>query len=291
MPAPPPLPTPPPFPTIPPAFPTPPPEKPPYDIPPQALRSLVLTLPRPSADAPDAAWQEVVQDNLEKLAAFDPRDAIETMLATGMIALSAGMLDALRLAFEQAATPEQALRQRANAVGLHRAINGTAHLLDRQRRRPAAPARDWADAAATLTTEWRAAPSRPAEAAHGGKAEAESEVVVRWIDEIDDAELAIAVEDERRQKAGEPPLPRKPGAPMVLYRYKPEDYVHQFRPDPKNFRKYPGWENMTMAERRDFFGYSYDGPLGPAEALTPASRDAMLAQQAAEEKLKQEYGM
>ena len=46
-----------------------------------------------------------------------------------------------------------------------------------------------------------------------------------------------------------------------------------------------------MAERRDFFGYSYDGPLGPAEALTPASRDLMLAQQAAEEKLKEEYGM
>ena len=199
---------------------------------------MVLTLPRPPADAPDAAWQEVVQDNLEKLAALDPRDAIEAMLATGMIALNAGLLDALRLAFEAAATPEQALRQRANAVGLQRALTSTTHLLDRQRRRPAASARDWADAAATLTTERRAAPPRPAEAAGGGKAAAETEVVVRWIDEIDDEELAIAVEEERRQKAGQPPLPRKPGAPMVLYRYKPQDYIHQFRPDPKNFRKY-----------------------------------------------------
>ena len=46
-----------------------------------------------------------------------------------------------------------------------------------------------------------------------------------------------------------------------------------------------------MAERRDFFGYHYDGPLAPPEALTPASRDAMLAQQATDELLKAEYGM
>ncbi len=49
-----------------------------------------------------------------------------------------------------------------------------------------------------------------------------------------------------------------------------------------------------MAERRKFFGYTYDGPVGPPEALTPASRDAMLAElaaeTAAEELLTAEYG-
>jgi hypothetical protein len=36
---------------------------------------MVLALPRPPADAPETAWQEVVQGGL------DPRDALQTMLA------------------------------------------------------------------------------------------------------------------------------------------------------------------------------------------------------------------
>jgi hypothetical protein len=106
--------------------------------------------------------------------------------------------------------------------------------------------------------------------------------------------VQIAVEQERRQKAGEPPLPRKPGRPIVLYRYKPTDYIHKFSPDLKNWQKYPGFENMTMAERRAMFGYTYTGPNGPPEALTPASRDEMLKQmaieEANEEALDAEYG-
>jgi len=48
---------------------------------------------------------------------------------------------------------------------------------------------------------------------------------------------------------------------------------------------------MTMAERREFFGYTYDGPVAPLEMLTPASRaagEAALAEQAV---LRDEYGM
>jgi hypothetical protein len=104
----------------------------------------------------------------------------------------------------------------------------------------------------------------------------------------------IAFEQERREKAGEPPLPRKPGQPIVLYRYKPTDYIHKFSPDPKNWQKYPGFENMTMAERRAMFGYTYTGPNGPPEALTPASRDEMLKEMAKQEEIEKlldaEYG-
>ncbi len=81
-----------------------------------------------------------------------------------------------------------------------------------------------------------------------------------------------------------------PASPLVLYRYKPEDYIHKFKPDPKKFRKYPGYENMTMAERREFFGYTYTGPNGPPEALTPASRDEMLKQIESEKLLDAEHG-
>ena len=58
-----------------------PPAKPPNQIPAETLRAMVLTLPRPAADAPAAAWQEVVQGGLDKLAALGPRDSIEVMLA------------------------------------------------------------------------------------------------------------------------------------------------------------------------------------------------------------------
>jgi hypothetical protein len=251
----------------------PPPTKPPYPIPPQTLRAMVLTLARPPADAPASAWQEVVQSGLDTLGALDPRDPIEAMLAIQVIAANAGSVDAYRLAFEPGTTAVQALRQRANAASLARTMTGAIRLLAQQRALPAAPARDWGTAAVDAAAAWRAEPPRPAEPPQSGKpGEAAPEVIVKWIDEIDDAELAIAVEEERREKAGEPPLPRS--GPKVLYRYKPEDYIHRFKPDERAARPYPGWENMTKPERREFFGYTYDGQVAPLSMLTPESQAA-----------------
>ena len=136
--------------------PTPPRPKPLYGVPTRALRTMVLTLSRPRAGVPDSAWQDAVQDALDKLDALDPRDAIEAMLAIHVIALNAGLLDACQLASEPTATPEQARLQRASAVALHRSIVGSVRLLDRQRRLPAAPERDWGNVPAELGTEWRA---------------------------------------------------------------------------------------------------------------------------------------
>jgi hypothetical protein len=238
---------------------------------------MVLTLSRPGADAPESAWQDVVQGGLDKLGAFDPRDAIETMLAIQIIAANAGSLDAYRLAFEPGTTAVQALRQRANAASLARTMPGALRQLAQQRALPVAPARDWGNAAADLGAAWRAEPPRPAEPPRSGKPgeAAAPEVIVKWIDEIDDAELAIAVEEERREKAGEPPLPRS--GPKVLYRYKPEDYIHRFKPDERAARPYPGWENMTKPERREFFGYTYNGQVAPLSMLTPESQAAAAA--------------
>ena len=66
------------------------PARPPYVIPPQDLRDMVLALPRPPADAPETAWQEVVQAGLDRLDALDPRDALQTMLAVTVIATHPG---------------------------------------------------------------------------------------------------------------------------------------------------------------------------------------------------------
>jgi hypothetical protein len=252
------------------------PTKPLYPIPPATLRAMVLTLARPLPDAPESAWQEVVQAGLDDLAALDPRDPIEAMLAIQIIAANAGSLDAYRLAFEPGTTAAQALRQRANAASLARGMTGAIRLLKEQRALPADPVRDWGTAAVDAAAAWRAEPPRPAEPPLSGKpGEAEPQVIVKWIDEIDDAELAIATEEERREQAGEPPLPRS--GPKVLYRYKPEDYIHRFKPDERAARPYPGWENMTKPERRDFFGYTYKGEVAPLSMLTPESQAAAAA--------------
>ena len=250
--------------------------KPAYPIPTRTLRAMVLTLARPGEDEPETAWQDTVQGGLDKLGALDPPDPIEAMLAIQVIAANAGSLDAYRLAFEPGATAVQALRQRANAASLARTMTGAIRLLKQQRALPAAPARDWGSAAEELGAAWRAEPPRPAEPPQSGKpGESAPEVIVKWIDEIDDAELAIAVEEERREKAGEPPLPRS--GPKVLYRYKPDDYIHRFKPDERAARPYPGWENMTKPERREFFGYTYDGQVAPLSMLTPESQAAAAA--------------
>jgi hypothetical protein len=263
-----------------------------YPIPARILRALAFTLPRPGDDEPETAWDDEIQAALDALSAFDPRNPIEAMLAFQIIAANAGAADALRLAFEPITPADQALRHRANSTALTRTATTALRLLKQQQKTPVGPPRDWGDAVADLATAWRQAPARPAQAAHSGKKSADNPAtVVRWIDELTDAEVQVAVEQERREKAGEPPLPRKPGEPHVLYRYKADDYIHKFKPDPKNFRHYPGYENMTMAERREFFGYTYTGPNGPPEAPTPASRDLMLKQMAEEELLKAEYGM
>jgi hypothetical protein len=252
------------------------PARPPYVIPPQDLREMVLTLPRPPADAPETAWQEVVQAGLNRLEALDPRDALQTMLAVTVIATQAGAVDACRLAFAPDASAVQALRQRASAAALLRVMAGALRSLKQLRLQPAAPARDWGDAAAVLAGVMQQAPARPAEAARVGAAVAEPAEIIRWIDEIDDAEMNEEIERLRREAAGEPPLPVKPG-PRRIYKYKEGDYARTWVPDERAARKYPGWENMTKPERREFFGYTYTGPVAPLEMLTPASRAAAAA--------------
>ena len=257
----------------PPAELAPAPNNPPYITPRHILSGMLRALPRPPADAPEDVWLAFVQAALDQLGRLNPRDPTEAMLAIQIIATNAGAIDAYRMAFEAAAVPVQAARQRANAATLLRAGAGAMRLLIQLRKQPVVPACEWGDLGVELATAWRDEPP-PVPAAE--VAEAEPEEVIHWIDEIDDAELAIAVEADRREKAGEPALPRGPG-PKVIYRYKPGDYALTWEPDERAKRKYPGWENMTKPERREFFGYTYDGPVASLEVLTPESQAAAAA--------------
>jgi hypothetical protein len=260
-----------------PAAPTPPPYMPPASD----LCAFVRTLPRPSADAPASAWRDAAQAGLDKLGALDPHDAAQAMLAMLIVSLEVGAMDTLGLAQEPTTPPAQAQRSRAQAATQARVATGMRRELQRLRAQPAPPPRDWGEAAATLVAPWQAASARPAEPPRGAAPTAaaaaapaeEPEEIIRWIDEIDDAELAVAVEIERRARAGEPPLPRGRGA-KVVYRYKPDDPIRTLKLDPGPKKPYPGWENMTLEERRVFFGYEYDGPLAPPEMIWPPSQVA-----------------
>jgi hypothetical protein len=273
--------TPPPDQTAPPDQATPPDPAPPtrqaYPIPARTLRAMAFTLPRPGDDEPETAWHDEVETALDTISALNPSNPIELILAVQVIAATAAAQDACRLAQEPGASEAQAHRHRASATAMHRTVTTAMRLLNQTWKRPLGPRRDWGDAAADLGDAWRQAPARPAAAAGSGKAADDDtpETIVKWIDEIDDAELAIAVEQDRREKAGEPPLPTK--GPKVLYRYKPEDYIRRFKPDERAKRPYPGWENMTKPERREFFGYTYTGPVAPLEMLTPESQAAAAA--------------
>jgi hypothetical protein len=120
----------------------------PYPIPERVLRAMVLTLARPAADALEAIWTAIVQGALDQLDTIDPRDAIEAMFAVQIIAANAGMVDALRVAFEVDSDAKHALRQRASASALARALAVAARLLRDQRGRLAGEARDWDEAVA-----------------------------------------------------------------------------------------------------------------------------------------------
>ena len=247
------------------------PNQPPYPIPPLALRDMVLTLPRPAPDAPATDWQGIVQVALDKLADLNPRGAIEAMLAIQYIALSAAALDACRLGFELGTTAVQARQQRASATALTRAMAGVLRMLDQHRAAPEAPTRDWGNTAEGLAQAWQAEPPRPTETAK--PAAEEPKEIIRWLDEVPDDELAEEAERIRREEAGEPPLPVKPG-PRRIYMHKPNDYALTWKPDERAQRKYPGWENMTKPERRAYFGYTYTGEGCPISMLTPESQAA-----------------
>ena len=245
----------------------------PYVIPLATLRALVGTLPRPAADAPPAAWAAVAQAGLESLDALAPRDPFEALLAVQIVASSVAAADACRLAFAPDASGAEARRQRASAVALSRSTAALLGLLKQRQQLPAAVVRDWRAVAPDAGGGVAGGAGRPAEArvgrgrgaTPGGVA---ADTIVRWYDEVPDEELAEHNERERRRAAGEPPLPEPPG-PRRIYMHKPDDYALRWKPDPRNFQHYPGWENMTKPERRAFFGYTYEGPVAPLSMLSP----------------------
>ena len=266
-----------------------PPDQPPHPIPAHILLGMALTLPRPPADAPDAAWEATVQAALAALGTLAPRDPIETMLAVQVIAADAGAIAAFQAAMDPGTPMVLAGRLRTGGTSMTRGVSGVLRALAQRKKLPVGPERDWGDVAVDIAALWRQTPVRPVEVSSVA-AKAEPAEIIRWIDETPDDELAVEVERIRKEAAGEPPLPVKPG-PRVVYKYKPGDYALTWKgPDPRSFADYPGWENMTMPQRRAFFGYSYTGPGCPISMLSPEAQAAHAAQQAVEAAERKEYG-
>jgi hypothetical protein len=197
------------------------PARPHYTVPATTLLAMVRTPPRPAADAADAVWDAVVQESLDRLAAFDPRHRPEVMLTIQIIAANAGALDAYRIAFEPGTIAAEALRHRAGAASLTRAMMGAMRLLKRQRVIPALSRRDWHGAAPEGALQ--AAPARPTVGAK--HAEAEPETIIRRLHRVSDDDLAAEVERRRHKAAGEP-------GPMRVCQHQPDGYALRWKPDP-----------------------------------------------------------
>ena len=128
----------------------PPPTRQLYPFPARTLRAMAFTLPRPGDDEPESAWQEEVEIALDTLAALDPRNPIEVILALQIIAATAAAQDAHRLAFEPGASEAQAHRHRASANAMTRSVTTAMRLLNQPSKRPVGLPRDWDDAAADV---------------------------------------------------------------------------------------------------------------------------------------------
>ena len=97
----------------------------------------------PATTSPNPAWQEEGGDRPGTLlAALDPRNPIEVILAPQIIAAAAGAQDAHRLAFEPGASEAQAHRHRASATAMTRTVTTAMRLLNQQWKRPVGPRRD-----------------------------------------------------------------------------------------------------------------------------------------------------
>jgi hypothetical protein len=103
----------------------------PVAMPADVVRGLVRALPPPEGAGEE--WRfERIKGAVDALAALQPRDPIEAMLAAQVIATHAAAMECYRIATSGEVGDEAARRQRVAATGLIRCMDGTLRTL-RQR--------------------------------------------------------------------------------------------------------------------------------------------------------------
>jgi hypothetical protein len=106
-----------------------------FEVSRQMVYDLAQTLPR-LANEPEVARRERAEAVARRLlAAFRPRDAVEAMLASQVIATHAAIMDSFRLALACEASEEMARRQRSCAIALMRCMAETMRALERRQGR------------------------------------------------------------------------------------------------------------------------------------------------------------
>ncbi len=95
----------------------------------QLLRSVVA-----AAKLPD------IQTARALLAAYEPRDAIEAMLASQLVAMQAALAECARRAAEPGLSAEELLRRTAAVIRLDKSIRSVQHSLGRKASHPPAAA-------------------------------------------------------------------------------------------------------------------------------------------------------
>ena len=254
----------------------------PICVAPEAVHSLMRSLPRPNPDDPPAHGRQLVASAVGMIGELRPRNRYEAALVLQIIAAQFQARQSGELRAANQARPEVMTRYERGMVTLLRSAQAMERRLRLYRRdmlaEGYAPAvgQVWACELDALEAVWRAEPVGQ-EAAPAPAAKPAAKKVWAWqkngrtyMHQILDAELDELMEAHKRGEVVEWP-PYRPGDPG-------EHWV----PDPKNFRPFRPWQEMTMDERLERYGYKHP-PEFEAKRLARKAREAAEAAAAAGE--------
>jgi hypothetical protein len=227
-----------------------------YPLPKTLQRALARALPQ-RPDDPDDPPEERIEVALEAVAGLCPRNAVEAMLAIQFVVGCAAALDTFEQAADAALEAEAVRRLRGTANALQRSADRARQALLKLQSEPEPAAlasevvKGWdCDLPALAALRRKTAP--PAEKA-AAKPAARPWGNKRYWHELTNEELAAVKAAQARGEA-------------VNITYKPGDPALLFTPDPRSSLPYKRWEDMTMEERRQRYGYRHEDEIAAEKA-------------------------
>jgi hypothetical protein len=229
----------------------------PVCVQPDVVRTLVLSLPRPGKGAPAEIGRLLITGALAMMELLRPRDLYEAMLVGQIIALQAQAGHEGELIGKYQAETERRQRHVRTQATLQRSVGTLRRQLREYRHETEAvgyapyqggvweyqlPELEalWTDAEVERVAEVAEMKAAVA-AAPGAKVTMWQKAGRTYIHELSDAELAELTEAEKR------------GVMLPCPPMEPGDPAARFVPEPVRPKK--SWEEMTMQERRERYGY------------------------------------
>lgn len=217
------------------------------------MDDLVAAVPRSSdsgTESPFAGGATLVSE----VDALHPRDLEETILATQVLAAHHSAMACFRAAAQHDPASKEASRLRRDALTLQRAMAAVLRTLHKSQARPVQENEDDLLPRPTVPTTPPPSPPRATTTRRRKPGETAASTPSRRAEDM--AEFPSAA-DETRDADGGPS-----GTEPVVHSPPPDVFAE--RPELQRLRdrwySLPRWEDMTMEERRETFGYSDNPP-------------------------------